>query len=601
MNTRISTLSLFAILVSVTLTTTALAAAPLGTSVTYQGQLKQDGVPANGNLDMQFRLFDAATLGNQVGNPVTVNGVAVPNGLFTVTLNADGQFGPSAFNGEQRWLQITVDGTTLTPRQALTAAPYAATALSIVGLDGHSLDAADGDPADAVFVDADGNVGIGTTSPDTRLDVVGNGRVETLHITGGVPLGQIAGEVLGWGTNIDGQITVPAGEFTAVAAGGRHSLAIRSDGTLAGWGRNIDGEINVPSGTFIAVSAGGAHSVAIRSDGTLAGWGANAFGVSTPPAGTFIAVAAGSGHNIGIRSDGTLVGWGNNTAGQTTVPTGTFVAVSAGNVHSIGLRTNGTLVGWGSNTSGQINVPAGTFAAIDAGALHNLAMRSDGTLVGWGSNVSGEASPPGGTFSAFSAGAAHSLGIRTDGTLAGWGFNADGQINVPTGFYFNAIAAGSGFSLAIEVDPASINFGLLLAQDSAAKPGTNTWTIFSDRRLKRNITPLTGALEKLLSLQGVCFEWNDRVAAGGHTGTQMGLIADEVQRAFPQWVGRDPKGYQTLTVGGFEALTAEALRELRAEKDCQLAEKDREIEELRSEMAKLRERIDASAVQNGPR
>jgi hypothetical protein len=66
----------------------------------------------------------------------------------------------------------------------------------------------------------------------------------------------------------------------------------------------------------------------------------------------------------------------------------------------------------------------------------------------------------------------------------------------------------------------------------------------------------------------------------------MGLIADEVQRVFPQWVGRDPKGYQTLTVGGFEALTAEALRELREEKDC-------EIENLKSEISDLKEMVKA--------
>ena len=84
----------------------------------------------------------------------------------------------------------------------------------------------------------------------------------------------------------------------------------------------------------------------------------------------------------------------------------------------------------------------------------------------------------------------------------------------------------------------------------------------------------------------------DPASQGGITGTQMGLIADEVSRAFPQWVGRDPKGYQTLTVGGFEALTAEALRELRAEKDC-------EIEDLRFEIENLKELMRAQAKENG--
>ncbi len=126
MCTRISTLSLLALIVPLTLTA-ARAAAPLGTGFAYQGQLKQNGAPANGNLDMEFRLFDAATLGNQVGNPVTLNGVAVSNGLFTVTLNGGDEFGSDAFIGSARWLQISVNGTPLSPRQPLTAAPAALT------------------------------------------------------------------------------------------------------------------------------------------------------------------------------------------------------------------------------------------------------------------------------------------------------------------------------------------------------------------------------------------------------------------------------------------------------------------------------------------
>ena len=51
--------------------------------------------------------------------------------------------------------------TTLAPRQPVTAAPYA---LKVPGIDGHSLDAADGNPVDALFVDNSGNVGIGVSS-----------------------------------------------------------------------------------------------------------------------------------------------------------------------------------------------------------------------------------------------------------------------------------------------------------------------------------------------------------------------------------------------------------------------------------------------------
>jgi len=106
--------------------------APLGTAFTYQGQLQTSGVPANAVCDLEFALYAAAAGGAQLGSTETRAAVAVTAGLFTVQLNESGQFGPSAFAGEQRWLQIGVrcpagsgSYTTLSPRQPLTASPYA--------------------------------------------------------------------------------------------------------------------------------------------------------------------------------------------------------------------------------------------------------------------------------------------------------------------------------------------------------------------------------------------------------------------------------------------------------------------------------------------
>jgi hypothetical protein len=107
-------------------------AAPLGTAFTYQGQLQLSGAPANGTCDFQFALYDAAADGTQLGSTQTLAAVNVIDGVFTAQLNESGQFGPNAFAGEQRWLQIGVrcpagsgSYTALSPRQQLTATPYA--------------------------------------------------------------------------------------------------------------------------------------------------------------------------------------------------------------------------------------------------------------------------------------------------------------------------------------------------------------------------------------------------------------------------------------------------------------------------------------------
>jgi hypothetical protein len=102
---------------------------------------------------------------------------------------------------------------------------------------------------------------------------------------------------------------------------------------------------------------------------------------------------------------------------------------------------------------------------------------------------------------------------------------------------------------------------------SAGKPGGGSWSAPSDRRLKQNIQPLHSVLARLLNLQGVSFEWQDPTKHGNLTGTQIGMIAQDVEQVFPEWVDTGTNGYKTLTFRGFEALTVEAFRELQAEND----------------------------------
>lgn len=106
----------------------------------------------------------------------------------------------------------------------------------------------------------------------------------------------------------------------------------------------------------------------------------------------------------------------------------------------------------------------------------------------------------------------------------------------------------------------------------------------SDERLKHNIAPLTGALDRLLRLRGVTFDWNEGTGLGagsqdGASEAQIGLIAQEVEQVFPQWVRNNGDGYKHLGIRGFEALAIESLRELRAEIE-QLRRRVRVLEEI---------------------
>jgi hypothetical protein len=130
-------------------------AASMGTAFTYQGRLNDGGQPANNIYDLTFTLHDDPVNVASVGTYVILSAVPVTNGLFTVQLNANGEFGPNAFTGQARWLQIGVrtNGynqfnhlTLLAPRQPLTPAPcalFASNAMTALNAS-YAADVADG-------------------------------------------------------------------------------------------------------------------------------------------------------------------------------------------------------------------------------------------------------------------------------------------------------------------------------------------------------------------------------------------------------------------------------------------------------------------------
>lgn len=147
-------LTFFVLALALTVTASR-AQSPLGTAFTYQGQLKNAAGPVTDTCNFRFSLWDDVSGGTQIGTTQTTSGVSVTDGLFTVQLD----FGAAAFQGDARWLAIAVQCsgdsayTDLTPRQALTAAPYASYALSAPwsGLSGVPAGFADGVDNDTTY------------------------------------------------------------------------------------------------------------------------------------------------------------------------------------------------------------------------------------------------------------------------------------------------------------------------------------------------------------------------------------------------------------------------------------------------------------------
>jgi hypothetical protein len=98
----------------------------------YQGKLNDGAAAANGTYQFEFKLFDAASGGGQVGQTLSDLPATVTNGIFAVSLD----FGANSFTGAARYLEISVrlNGsgqpyTLLNPRQAVASTPYAVKSL----------------------------------------------------------------------------------------------------------------------------------------------------------------------------------------------------------------------------------------------------------------------------------------------------------------------------------------------------------------------------------------------------------------------------------------------------------------------------------------
>ena len=123
----------------------------------------------------------------------------------------------------------------------------------------------------------------------------------------------------------------------------------------------------------------------------------------------------------------------------------------------------------------------------------------------------------------------------------------------------------------------------------AYKTGFPAWGTISDELAKHDIESLTntGVLDRLLKLKGRTFFYNEPDQPGAAPGKRTGFVAQEVEPVFPEWVGSTTGDMKTLGISGFEALTVEALRDLRNEKDAQIAALEKENTDLRARLDAL--------------
>jgi len=439
-----------------------------------------------------------------------------------------------------------------------------------------------------------GNVGIGTATPAASLDVAGG----LLHVGGTTaPTVPVQGAYLGWNA-----LTGGTGEtdFINNQGGGTGGFAFMNT-PLSGTPRTtlmfITGGGNVGIGTATPAASldvaggllhvGGTTAPTVPAQGAYLGWNA---------------LTGGTGETDFINNQGGGTGgFAFINTPLSGTPRTTLMVITGGGKVGIGTSTPAELLEVnGRIKSGALTV--GPWPANPVGYVFLGTNALDQTNAGNYALLQGSGSDKGVTFLNspqqinFRIGNVDRLLLRNDGNLQ-WGngsvLQADQGGSIELGG--NSATAGSGtpyidfhfangriedFNTRIINDAEGqlkLQCTTVVATVNALKPGGGPWGTLSDKKLKKNIKPLKAALDKLLKLRGVLYEWKEPEKQGNLTGTQIGLIAQEVEEVFPEWLGVDPEGYKTLNIRGFEALTIEALKELKAETEA-LKEKYAELE-----------------------
>lgn len=315
---------------------------------------------------------------------------------------------------------------------------------------------------------------------DLKKDTDGDGFGDRFEIlSGSLPLvgtnGPAGRMLMEWGdAPLELGATPLAGEDVIdIAAGGAHSIMLRSDGTVICRGDDAEGQATPPDGLqdVIAISAGRFHSMALRRDGTVAAWGGNDANQCEVPDGLsgVVAIAAGGYHSLALGQDGRVTAWGDDAQGQASLPESleNVVAIAAGGYHSLALKHDGSVVAWGNDWRGIDKVPEGLTGVIgiSAGGYHSLALRHDGSVVAWGDWENGQTAVPNDLsgVTAIAAGWLHNLALRADGTVAAWGDLLGGRLAVPSeAVLTRRISAGERHNLAIRQEAGFPGFADIL-------------------------------------------------------------------------------------------------------------------------------------------
>lgn len=600
----------------------------MGTAFTYQGRLIDANSAANGLYDFQFKLYDDPNVivGTQVGSAIDINELDVIDGYFTVELD----FGSGVFDGDARWLEIGVrpsvendpcEYTPLSPRQEITAAPYA---LQTRG----------------IFVDDALNVGIGAINPSWRLTVEEGG----LNVFAGS-----SGETVGFSTsrfyvannNEDSLMDIreSPSDFIRFSNNGGDVMTIIEEKVGIGT-QSPEAKLDISGDVKVTGSVASTDAVIMA---TNTGSGDGVQGESYGSSGRGVegwALWSGPGANYGgyFRAEGSggygVYGYASNSGNYENYG-GYFIASGdqGRGVYGFVMGDNGHAVQGMAFDSGDVANYGGYFTARGAsgrgvygeatktGAVENYGgyFKADGTYgrgvyglatgsygmgvygLATGSNGkgvygyadgTGVANNYGGYFMAAGDQGKGIYGINTSsvnhGYIGGEDYAVYGEHKNGVYGYLGSVFNGvygyaysgrgvRGYSNSGSGVYGSSSLGIGVYGESNWYAGwfegtirvegdiqyTGNLSYQSDIRLKENITPLSGAIEKVSSLKGIYFNFKGKSS----DNREIGVIAQDVEKVLPELVSTNEQGYKSVDYTKLTPVLIEAVKELKAENE----------------------------------
>lgn len=473
----------------------------------YQGLLVDPatGEPvADDTYEMVFSIYDLSTGGSAVWTES--KSVQTQNGLYSVLLGSTTPLTATVLSGSEKYLGIKVDtDAEMTPRKRIVSAAYAIMSEEAENswrLTGNSGTAAgtnfigttDSEPlvfkingAEAMRINATGNVGIGTTNPSQELHVYKSGGIADVRVESS------ESSLIDFGSGPNGHFIYGYGDYDLrFATNGTEKMRLTSSGRI-GIGTTSPGE-----------------ELHLEGNEYITGY------INGPVASNFNQVILGKG-NVGtglVLNDIANAKYRIHTGGFNLA----FDQDQSGTWTPRMAIKNGGNVGIGTTSPEKL-------LHLYGGDDPTLKIQSDG-----GQEISGRVS------------------LRQSNDT-GMDIYYDGRGNFD-GLAFESFSSGNSLGVKMYIDGfGEVGIGtssptniLTVKQNSNTDPIADAWTTYSSKRWKTNIKPIDGALDKVKGLRGVSYDWK---ADGKH---DIGLIAEEVGEVIPEVVAYEDNGTDAKSV-----------------------------------------------------